>query len=163
MNAIWIAWEEHRRTKELCIYFNVKLFILESELPRIIKYPVLIYKTIKILTINKPKILFVQNPSIVLAILCCYIKHFFKFKLVTDLHNAAIVPESSIQKILLFVYKKVFNLSDINIVTNSNLLNRVITNNVKIVLPDKLPDINSTRGMIISHNKKYFVSVWYEI
>lgn len=162
MNKIWIAWESHRRTKELASALGLQLFILESSLPRIFKYPVLLYKTVVIYLVHKPDVVFVQNPSIVLAVCSCFIKNIFNFRLVADLHNAAIIPESNIQKKIYFLYKYVHKKADINIVTNSGLKEKIICNvpnaNV-VILPDKLPAINQVFNKSDLITNAYFVLI----
>jgi len=162
MKKIWIAWEDHRRTKELASHFDISLFILKSELPRIVKHPLFLVRTLLLLLRNEPDILFVQNPSIVLAIFCCIVKPFFKFRLVVDLHNAAVVPESGLQRKIYFLYKYVHRTSDVNIVTNSTLQNLVFSNGgVALILPDKLPTFTQdfSRPQIVNHIPEYLVAI----
>ena len=159
MKIIWVAWEEHRRTKELAKYLNVELFILKSNWPRIIKYPILLLQTLRIFIKHKPEVVFVQNPSIVLAVFCCYIKKICKFKLVADLHNAAVIPENKIQKSLYFVYQIVHRRADINIVTNARLKEKILPFKEVLVMPDKLPAITDDFVKNKSIENDYFVFI----
>lgn len=140
MKTIWISWERHRRTKELANHFGITVYYLISRLPRIFKYPILIYKTYKIINKSRPEIVVVQNPSVILALICCLFKKIYNFRLVVDLHNGAIVPETELQKKLFFIYRYVHRNSDVNIVTNNNLKQKIeIPFNKTLVLPDRLP------------------------
>lgn len=159
MNIIWVAWEEHRRTKELAGYFNIKLFILESKWPRAIKYPILIYKTLLTYLKHKPDIVFVQNPSIVLALFSCYIKKIFKFKLVADMHNAAIVPDNTFQQYIYPMYRTVFKKADLCIVTNNGLKEKIIPYGNTFVLPDRLPAISQNFQKNEGIQNNYFVFI----
>jgi len=162
MKTIWIAWEEHRRTKELASHYGVMTFILTSKLPRLIKHPLLIIKTVNILIRKKPDLVFIQNPSIILAVVCCILKPCMGFKLVSDLHNAAVVPEKIWQKLLYFLYRYVHKKSDINIVTNRKLKEKLGVNSLNsVVLPDKLPYFKQkyVRPDIVKDIPEYFVSI----
>ena len=162
MKTVWIAWEDHRRTKELAKYFNIELFIITSTLPRILKYPLLLFKTHVILFKLRPNIVIIQTPSIILAVFCSVMKYYYNFKLIADLHNAAIIPESVWLKKIHFLYKYAHKKADVNIVTNSNLKEKIETNgNKAIVLPDILPFFaqNNIRPAIVNFTSNYFVSI----
>lgn len=138
---IWIAWEKHRRTLELCKYLNITLYILESNLHRAVRHPTNFFKTMLIINRKRPKILFVQNPSILLAVLACCLRSIYGYKIIADSHNGAIVPEGFIMKIFLFLYNYVQKKADMTIVTNKRLAEIVTGNGGNpFVLPDKIPE-----------------------
>ena len=62
---LWLAWERQRRTLELAKHFKCKLFALEYQ--GIKRIPLSILKTISIIISEKPDVLFVQNPSMILV------------------------------------------------------------------------------------------------
>jgi hypothetical protein len=138
---MWIAWEKHRRTIELCKYIGITPNILESNFNRAIKHPVYILKTILLINKNKPKILFVQNPSIILAFLACLLRNIYSYKLIVDAHNASIIPEGLILSKFYFLYNYVQKEADMTILTN-NKLAEIVNNNGgnPFVLQDKIPE-----------------------
>jgi len=140
---IWIAWERHRRTIELNKVFSCKLYILTSKLQRIFKYPLLSLKTWKILHKKKPKILLVQNPSIVLTLLAILLKPFYKWKLIVDAHNFGVQPGQNVLKPLNFIFSFLQKRANLTIVTNEGLANLVRKNGgTPYILPDKIPTID---------------------
>lgn len=139
-STIWIAWEEHRRTIELCEFINIQPTFLLSNLPRIIKHLYLIFRSYLLMRKRKPKTLIVQNPSIALTLLACALHSRFKYKLVVDAHNAGLIPESRLLKKIQTLHKYLQREADTTVVTNEALAEIVEKNNGKpFVLPDKLP------------------------
>ena len=148
IKKIWIAWERHRRTIELNKVFSCRLFILESTLPRIIKHPILSLQTCKILHREKPKILFVQNPSFVLTLIATLFKPIYKYKLIVDAHNAGLMPTKNFLRPLKILYKFIQRKADYTIVTNEGLAELVIGNRGKpYILPDRIPVVDSSKNM----------------
>lgn len=138
--TVWIAWERHRRSEELINYLNIKSYLFRSSSPRYIKYLILTIKTLYVLAITKPKILIVQNPSIVLSFLVCLLSKIFRFKVVVDSHNEGVVPFNYNNKIVNRIVAYIHKSADLTIVTNSNLAKVVVKNSgTPFVLPDKKP------------------------
>ncbi len=151
-DILFLSWEKHRRSFWLCDYFKFRYFFFSVSLPRYIKHPYLIVRTIWMLTRERPRILIVQNPSIVLASLGCLFRVFFRYKLVLDAHNAAIVPEGWAKKIC-FLYGYVQRVADLTIVTNKNLARVVLGNRGNpFVLPDKIPEIDTNELSCCSYD-----------
>ncbi len=137
---LWISWERHRRTIELNKVFSFKLYILTSNLHRIFKYPVLSLRTWKILHKKRPRILLVQNPSIVLTFLAILLRPFYKWKLIVDAHNFGVQPGQNVLKPLNFIFKFLQKKANLTIVTNEGLANLVRKNGgTPYILPDKIP------------------------
>ena len=149
-NTIWISWETHRRTNELAKAFGANLYIYNCNPSTniLIRYLRSSYFTVKTIYNIKPKILFVQNPSLVLASLACFLKNIFKYKLVVDRHtNFWLGAGNSIDPIFL-IFKFFSNYSlknaEFTIVTNEYLKDIVNKSNGRgFVLTDRLPDIVS--------------------
>ena len=139
-DIVWLSWQRHRRTFELSNFLNITPIIFTLNLPRIIKHPYFIIKSIKILNIKKPKTLIVQNPSIILSLIACIARKIYKFKLIIDTHNAGVLPDNKFLKKLSFLFKFIHKFADITIVTNKYLAQIIKKNNgTPFVLPDKLP------------------------
>ena len=146
VDKVWIAWERQRRTLELSKVFGSDLYIFQSKGSRLTKYFKPLFKTIQVLIKTKPKILFVQNPSLFLALAAVIIKPFFGYKLIVDRHtNFKLKHRQSLNpKWILFQCLSNYTLkkADITIVTNKYL--RLLVNSLggtALVLQDKLPSI----------------------
>jgi glycosyltransferase involved in cell wall biosynthesis len=147
--TIWIAWQRHRRTIELNKVFGAKLIVFECTLPRIIKHPLLLFKTFWIISTERPKILIVQNPSVILTLAVTFLKPLYGYKLIVDAHNAGLMPTTPISKPFLFLYRFMQKNADLTIVTNIGLAKLVKNNSgIPYVLPDRIPDVD-----LLEHNK----------
>ena len=69
MKSVWVTWEDHRRSRELAKAFDASYFPIIFNKNRFIRYPVLSFLTIRWLLIERPDLVFSQNPSIVLSFL----------------------------------------------------------------------------------------------
>jgi len=142
-NVIWLAWERHRRSLEISKYLRVKAILLEDKRKRIIRHPILVMKTIRVIFQGKPKVLIVQNPSIVLSIIACLVlkSRLINLNLIVDAHNEGLTPFN--RKLLIFrrIYRWIQRTADLTIVSNEGLAESVKKNGGRpFVLPDKLPE-----------------------
>lgn len=142
---IWITWEKHRRTRELCKAFKLNLFEKNIQLNRLIKHPYLLIWTFFTILHRKPKGIIVQNPSVILALWAIALKRLFGYTLVVDSHNAGLIPSLKLNW-LKFVYKFIQRNAEITIITNQNLAEIVKKNGgYPFVLEDKLPTFPDVR------------------
>jgi len=146
INTIWISWENHRRTTELTKHLKIPLFVIKPNKNYFIKVVICSLKTIRLLLLHRPKKLFIQNPSILLNLLACWLKPIFKYKLIVDRHsNFKLYTEQSgsftsqlFHKISQYTVKN----SDLIIVTNDFLKELVEDwGGESIVLQDALPTL----------------------
>lgn len=158
---IWIAWEQQRRTLELSKCFNCDLFlIIENGL---LRYPVSIVKTFLIIRREKPDVLFVQNPSMVLAVFATtFFRLFFKYYVVVDRHsNFLLTPKKRfffVEACFHFLSFISIKYANITIVTNTGLANVVeVLGGYTKVLPDKIPSISPEQGVKLPGNKNVLV------
>jgi len=144
-NAIWITWESQRRSIELAKSFGAKLFVLQDIGFRPIRYLYLSLKTTLVVFEEKPRTIFAQNPSMILATLLCLIKKIFNFKLVVDRHsNFKFHKNQKLLKWRIFNFLSKFTVkhADLTIVTNEYLkkfVNSLGGNGY--VLQDKIPEL----------------------
>ena len=145
---IWITWEYQRRNVGISNYFNMELYEIVYDHKNIFyRYLLCIYKTLNLLS-KKPKLVCVQNPSMVLSLIAIFIKPLYKYRLVVDTHNSGIFPKTKFKKICNVIFKYIQKKSDLTIVTNYYLENIVNQNggNAK-VLPDKIPSFVDTAAL----------------
>lgn len=153
-DRIWISWERQRRTITLSHEFNAKLFIVKNKRSGLFRYPELIIKTAKVIFQEKPKYVFAQNPSIVLAAFICFLKKPCKYTAIIDRHtNFKLNHRNSYRlKWLLFRYLSKYSLknADHTIVTNK-YLKLLIKNQSRssTVLPDKIPNLKPSNDLEI--------------
>jgi glycosyltransferase involved in cell wall biosynthesis len=102
-------------------------------------------KTWKILKKEQPAVLFVQNPSIVLAFIALFFKKIFSIRyLVVDAHNAGIYPLEGRFWLLNQITKYIVKNADVIIVTNKSLLHYVTSiGGNPVEIPDPLPILKS--------------------
>lgn len=141
---IWIAWEQHRRSRELAADLGMLLFEHDVRLPRLLRHPYLLARTLYLIARHRPDGIVVQSPSIVLALWACLLRPLFGYVLVVDAHNEGIRPYSERLAWLLPLYGWIQRRADLTIVTNARLAAVVESNGGRpFVLEDKLPSLRS--------------------
>lgn len=137
---IWLAWLHHRRNVELSRAFHAELYEFVWKGPPALRYSILSLRTVCLLFRKRPRIVFAQNPSLVLALLLAYCKSLLGFRLVVDTHNAGIQPMEGESSLLNRLARTVIRKSDLTLVTNEALLEIVRSNHGNgYVLPDPIP------------------------
>lgn len=160
---MWVAWEHHRRSKELSRALGFNLIVFDYN--GLCRYLVSIYYTTKLFITNKPEIIVVQNPSMILAALACVYKHFFKYTyVIVDRHTTFRLNKKYRFNIDWIVYSVLnrFTLkqADLTIVTNKYLADIVIMNNGKpFILEDKLPDTEVDVKLELGSEKFKFMMI----
>lgn len=137
---IWISWEHHRRTIELCSEFNFPLFEVVSNRLKFFRQAIACFKTFRIIYDYRPCVVITQNPSYVLNLLAILLKPIYGYSLVVDQHNEGVEP----YKYQFYLYRWASRLiqrrADLNIVTNRNLESIVRNNGGRVIsLHDRLP------------------------
>lgn len=149
--GIWITWEIQRRNVGLSLSLGYPLYEIVHKKNRLLRYFKSIFDTVSLLLTSKPKILCVQNPSIVLATLSVISKPFLRYKLIIDSHSSGIEPLMGKSKPLMLVSNWLQKNSDITIVTNDHLGSIVKSNRgIPFILPDKIPAPPTSRSYPVS-------------
>lgn len=169
---IWITWEKQRRSVELAKVLGAHLYIIQCsdsfKNVSFLRYATLGFKTLITLLNERPKLLFIQNPSIVLAACSCIFKYIFRYKLIVDRHSNFKFDEINTFSIKMFIFKILSDLtlkfSDVTIVTNEYLADHVRTiGGNAVVLEDKLPELNLCRKMeLVGEKNIVFISTYSE-
>jgi glycosyltransferase involved in cell wall biosynthesis len=147
--ALWITWENQRRSLELARRLGARLVVFAGprydDLPRLRRYAVLSLKTLGALWRERPPLVFAQNPSIMLAALLCAVKKILGFKLVVDRHSnfkfglRGGLNWSLFQRLSRYTLRK----ADLTIVTNKFLKDVVERAHGRgFVLQDPLPELS---------------------
>lgn len=141
-SAVWIAWNFHRRTEGLCDAFKLPLHVLQSRFSSSLRWVELTIKTIGLLASERPKILFVQNPSLALTTLVVLVRPLFRYFLVVDAHNEGIRPFDRPYPFVQWLTRRMLKSANLTIVTNDALADDVHdAGGRSVTLPDKLPVI----------------------
>ena len=157
---IWIVWETQRRSIQLSKALNCKLFIIE--LNGIFRYPVSILKSLYIFFIERPTIIFVQNPSMILAALACLYCRLLNIPLVVDRHTTFLLDKPILNTwkrlIFIFLHKFTIKKANITIVTNDHLAELVKQSmGNPFILPDPLPIMFPTHKKTLKGNMTILV------
>ena len=143
-DIIWVSWETHRRSTNIVRALDIPLFVFSSNKPRLLKFPVFIFKTIQVIVRNRPRVLIIQSPSIFLNFLAVCLKWFFRFKLVVDAHNAGVYSCEPITDRIEWVYPFMQRRADLTLVTNEALAGIVRMNGGEPgILIDPIPDFGN--------------------
>jgi len=162
-NAIWVSWEHQIRNISMSSKLGVKSYTIEFSGNRIARYIYCICKTIFIVNRDKPKIVFAQNPSIILTYLMLFMKSMFRFKLVIDAHFVGVIAYSGkkfIQNILDYCNRN----ADLVIVTNTEHEKHITNIGGKpVVCEDPLPDINDFYSCEVEGGKLILFICSYDV
>lgn len=142
-NAVWITWENQRRNHGIASALAVPLFVFDRKGSRIARYAASAWQSLRVIIARRPEIVFVQNPSIVLAFLAVTFVPWLGARVVVDAHNAAIIPlQRRSRTALAWIARYLARRAHLTIVTNESLA-RVIESagGRAFVLPDRIPDI----------------------
>lgn len=138
---IWISWAYQRRSDELAKAFGAEYHPIGTIfMGRLGRYRHCLPRTIGLIHGRRPAILFVQNPSILLAAMASVLKMIYGYTLVNDLHTPYITLGGFRERLFWSLQRFCVNRSDMTIVTNAGVKGYFSHDNIYI-LPDKLPHI----------------------
>ena len=140
----WITWEDHRRSRELAAAFACDYIAMDSARPYVLRVLDLGWRTWRLLVRRRPRLVFIQNPSLVLAALACTLKPLLRYRLVVDRHSnfelRTLTPPAPVRFMFNRLSRWTTRGADLTIVTNETL--RVLTDawgGRGFILQDKLP------------------------
>ena len=147
---MWIAWESQRRSRELASYFGCSLH--EITVTGALRYPASIFRTVALLLKHRPRVVFVQNPSMVLASLVVFWSLCSKSLSVVDRHTTFLLNRTSGITPWLIAFRAMHRFTlryaDVTIVTNAHLAQLVReAGGNPVVLPDKLPTLAAAKDV----------------
>ena len=161
---LWITWEKQRRNRTLSKALDANLCEYIYELPRLIKYPIYLMLTTMKILLFRPSILFVQNPSIVLAFYSVFFGKLFKLPVVVDAHNSGVFPFGGKYHWATSLCNLINKNAAYVIVTNPSLKQHVENNGGNcVILPDPIPEIKMVKNVKRENDgvfKVLFVCTW---
>lgn len=135
-----LSWFEHRRTRELCAGLGIELLLVDTTYRGLRRYLLLTARTIALLSRRRPGVLLVQNPSLILSVLCVVLRSAFGYRLIVDAHNEAVTPYENRQTWIKWLSRWVVRRASLTVVTNRQLAAIVRDQGGKpFVLPDRIP------------------------
>jgi glycosyltransferase involved in cell wall biosynthesis len=139
---LWLAWEDHRRSRSLARALGAELHELTGTLgrPRLVRYAINVRDTILILARRRPDTVLCQHPSFVLALLLVLLRPALGYRLGLDAHNGglAIEPDSPwlLRRLAAWLQRR----ADLVVVHNDEVEAHVKDRGGRLVtLPDPLP------------------------
>ncbi len=144
-NRVWISWEHHRRSTSISQILEAQLFELGIGKNGLRRYGTCLWQTLRIITIKRPEIVFVQNPSVILAVFSTLLGRMLSIQVVIDAHNVGITfehPRQGLRALGQFLDNVAIRMAKLTIVTNSFLAEKVTAKGgVPFVLPDPIPQL----------------------
>ena len=143
---MWIAWERQRRSTTLAEQLGAELKVFEFEPNGFRRYFVLGCKTIPVLWRWRRKVVFVQNPSVVLSALAALLRPLLGYVLVVDRHSNFLfdrqAPYTFLERAFLLLSAFTLRFSDITIITNTTVREIVLQHGGRpFILPVLMPEL----------------------
>lgn len=141
-NAVWITWERQTRNRSASHYLGVPLheIIVKSNI-KAVRYIKSATKTVMLILNRRPSYLFVQNPSVVLAVIGLLASKLCKIALIVDAHNAGVFFEGKFHRIVNYFNRLVIRRANLVIITNAEVAKTIqAIGGRPLIMPDPLPD-----------------------
>jgi len=162
-NVIWITWENQMRNRSMSNALGIPLYVIDYKGSRYKRYIYCMIETFKILFREKPRVVFAQNPSIVLNYFLLVMRLFFHYKFISDAHFGGVEAFNGSQ---LFQMALDFNNrhADAVIVTNSDHARHVEEiGGIALICEDPLPDLSMYSEPSSKDGKIVFFICSYDI
>ncbi|SMC50162.1 Glycosyltransferase involved in cell wall bisynthesis [Desulfocicer vacuolatum DSM 3385] len=140
VHGIWITWERQSRNRGIAAALAWPLVEIECGENRLQRYLKSLIRTLEVLFRERPAVVVVQNPSIVLASVSIWLSRILGFKIVIDAHNSGIYPAEGQVPLLMRISRWLQKKAHLTVVTNRALLDVVHGNRGRgFVLQDPVP------------------------
>jgi hypothetical protein len=142
-HRLWITWECQRRNRTLSRSLRAQLLEFDLNARRIVRYPVLVVRTWRVLVSSRPSLVFVQNPSLLLAALAVTWGRFSGVPVVVDAHNAGVHPFDNKHRWPNELTAYIFRHAALTVVSNPGLENEILHKGGRVLsLPDPIPPLS---------------------
>lgn len=146
---IWVTWEKQRRNATLSEALGCRLFEFDFRYPAVVRYPMALLATAAAFVRHRPSIIFVQNPSIVLAAFGVTWGRLFGIPVVVDTHNAGLRPFDGRRAWANMLTRFIRRTASLTILSNQALAESVSSESGTApiaVLPDPMPSLAPPAG-----------------
>jgi glycosyltransferase involved in cell wall biosynthesis len=138
-----LAWFYHRRFESLTPPLGIPRVVLSTRARKPFREILLSFRTLRLLLNVRPKVVLVQNPSLVCTLLIALLRPLFGYQIVVDAHGDAVIPYAHNWKIVRAVTFFLLKYARLTIVTNQGLAARVRAHGGRpFVLCDNLPTVS---------------------
>jgi glycosyltransferase involved in cell wall biosynthesis len=140
---LWIAWERQRRSLELAPAFGCQLAVFEYR-GLLGRYIGSLARTLALVVRRRPSVLFVQNPSMILAASACAIGPVLRMPVVVDRHTTFLIGKdvraTFRRRVFWMLHLFTLRRAALTIVSNAALADMVrAAGGRAAVLPDRIP------------------------
>ena len=142
-DAVWITWETQRRNAGIASALGVPLFVFDIKGSRLKRYVTALWRTMRVVIAWRPAFMFVQNPSVVLALAAVTAGPWLGVTVIVDAHNAALIPLQTaspwwMRRIAQYIVRR----ASLTLITNQGL-SKVVTaaGGRAVILPDCIPEL----------------------
>lgn len=164
---VWITWERQRRSLSLAGLLHAELFIITSARGRLARYISCSLRTLSVLWSARGGLVFVQCPSMALAVLACVLRPLLRYRLVVDRHSNFLLgsrpPYRWKERVFFRVSDWTLRRAELTIVTNEAIAQRVRASGGRsFILPDPFPQLTPSGALAAKSDKLkvLFVSSW---
>ena len=138
-----LAWFYHRRFESLTPPLGIPRVVLSTRVRKPFREILLSFRTLRLLLNSRPKVVLVQNPSLICTLLIALLRPFFGYQIVVDAHGDAVIPYAHNWKVVRAVTFFLLKYAALTIVTNLGLAARVLAHGGRpFVLCDNLPTVS---------------------
>ena len=166
-SRIWVTWEKQRRNATLSEALGCRLYEFNLPYTGVVRYAAATALTLRAFVRHRPSIIFVQNPSIVLAALAVSYGSLFRIPVVVDTHNAGVEPfggrSAWANRLVRFIRRR----SAVTILSNEALAETVKSEAPDLhvaILPDPIPHLEAaaTSPRLKGRTNVLFICSWAE-
>jgi hypothetical protein len=137
-----LAWFYHRRFESLTPPLGIRRFVLSTKVRKPFREILLSVRTVWLLLQERPKVVLVQNPSLICTLLVALLQPLFRYRIIVDAHGDAVIPYAHNWALVRAVTFYLLRITALTIVTNSGLAERVRQHGGRpFVLFDNLPEV----------------------
>lgn len=163
---IWVTWEKQRRNATIASALNCRLFEFDLRYHRFLRYPIALVLTLVTFVKERPSLIFVQNPSIVLSAFAVAYGRLLGIPVIVDTHNAGVDPLDGKSAIANAVTRFIQRRAALTILSNQALADTL--SSVRglapiAILPDPIPDLEKPANALPRLRGKtnvLFVCTW---
>jgi len=144
-HAMWLTWEHQRRNISIANALAIPLFEFDIKGNPLKRYVQALFETYRALRRERPALIFVQNPSLILTLATLAYGAIERVPVVVDAHNAAL--DRLGPGLLSWPSRLAARHARLTLVSNENLSAAVRAQGGQpFVLPDPLPDLPATNS-----------------
>jgi len=157
-----LAWFYHRRFESLTPPLGIRRVVLSTKVRKPFREVLLSWRTLALLYRARPKVLLVQNPSLICTLLVALLRPFFGYQIIVDAHGDAVIPYAHnwllVRAVTFFLIRR----ARLTIVTNLGLAARVRAHGGRpFVLCDNLPTVSENHRTDLGPGKHVmFISTY---